>query len=160
MNDCLVEKQKLARYFLSILSSSDEYKKWVKLYTYGNSQSFMDQKIEHSSGSEYTTKQKRQNVTDHTQDFIVNDVRRALSLAISSFDGNLQNEKDLEKLIEMQFTSLREAFRLCADNDAQNKVCAKLLNLYRTGRLGHYTLDPPALQKEFSGCVQDRQMLV
>lgn len=78
------------------------------------------------------------------QDFIVHDIRRTLFETISSFDGNVEDEKDMCRLIETQFTALREAFRIPMElgEEAQDKVAAKLLNLYRTGRLGHYTIDP------------------
>lgn len=74
----------------------------------------------------------------------MHDVRRTLFESISSFHGNMEDEKDLSRLIETQFTSLLEAFRIPMEvgEEAQNKVAAKLLDLYRTGRLGHYTLDP------------------
>lgn len=77
------------------------------------------------------------------QDFVVREVRRVLFETISSFPGSLEKEKDLSRLIETQFKALREAFRVASESgeDVENKVAAKLLNLYRTGRLGHYTLD-------------------
>jgi hypothetical protein len=80
---------------------------------------------------------------------MVNRVRRTLLQSISCLDGNIKNEKDLEELIEVQFTALREAFLVSLEpcNDSQTKISAKLLNLYRTGRLGHYTLDPLPLPK-------------
>lgn len=55
----------------------------------------------------------------------------------------MQVGEDLSRLIEAQLTALREAFQVPVElgEEAQNKVAAKLLNLYRTGRLGHYTLD-------------------
>lgn len=55
----------------------------------------------------------------------------------------MQLGEDLSRLIETQFTALREAFQVPVElgEEDQNKVVAKLLNLYRTGRLGHYTLD-------------------
>lgn len=77
------------------------------------------------------------------QDFIVNNVRQTLFEKISSFDGNMNDESDLSKLIEEEIIALKEAFRISTDlnEDERYKVAAKLLNLYRTGRLGHYTLD-------------------
>ena len=77
------------------------------------------------------------------QDFMVNAVRKTLFETISSFDGNMDDLKDLTKLIDSEIVALREAFRIPADSteDAHYKVAGKLLNLYRTGRLGHYTLD-------------------
>ena len=78
------------------------------------------------------------------QDLIVHDVRGAIFNIISSFDGNLERENDMIKLIEAQFVALREAFRVPEELDqiVYDRVAVKLLNLYRTGRLGHYTLDP------------------
>ncbi|XP_011001543.1 PREDICTED: mitochondrial ribosome-associated GTPase 1 [Populus euphratica] len=140
----LVGEKELARYFLAILNTSDGYKKWERLSTHGNDKSFTGQEVEGSSDSKLNMKRKRQYPSDHTQDFMVNRVRRTLFESISCLDGNVQNEKDLEELIEVQFTALREAFLVSLEpvNDSQTKISAKLLNLYRTGRLGHYTLDP------------------
>ncbi|KAJ0612553.1 hypothetical protein HanHA300_Chr01g0028801 [Helianthus annuus] len=47
------------------------------------------------------------------------------------------------QLIEAQFTTLRKVFNVNSDSfdTANNIVASKLVNLYRTGRLGHYTLD-------------------
>ncbi|GMY22884.1 DAR GTPase 2, mitochondrial isoform X1 [Fagus crenata] len=143
IRDCLVGEREIAQYFLAILNSSDEYKKWAKLAMNENDRTFLDLKVEGLSSCELDKKQKRQYPTDHTQDFIVHDIRQTLFETISSFDSNVEDEKDWGRLIETQFTSLREAFQVPVElgEEAQNKVAAKLLNLYRTGRLGHYTLD-------------------
>lgn len=78
-----------------------------------------------------------------TQDFIVRDVRRTLFSTISSFEGNLEDPKDMVRLIKTQFLALHEAFRVPLESgeDGDRTIATKLLNLYRTGRLGHYTLD-------------------
>ncbi|XP_057498826.1 LOW QUALITY PROTEIN: DAR GTPase 2, mitochondrial [Actinidia eriantha] len=141
IKDCLIGETELAQYFLAILNLSDEYKKWAKLST-AESDELSDDKVE-PSGDSKLNKRRRQYATDHTQDFVVNDVRRTLFEKISSFHGNLSYEKDLLKLIEAEFAALQKAFNLIAESEleAQDKIAAKLLNLYRTGRLGHYTLD-------------------
>ncbi|KAJ8560893.1 hypothetical protein K7X08_027083 [Anisodus acutangulus] len=132
IRDCLVGEVELAEYFLSIFNSCDEYKKWAKLSLSGA-----------DDVSELERRQKRQYLTDHTQDFVVNKVRRTLFEAVSSFDGNLQDEEIMLQLIKAEFAVLGDAFNLPPDSDDYvRKVAAKLLNLYRTGRLGHYTLDP------------------
>ncbi|KAM4081982.1 hypothetical protein ACJW30_11G134500 [Castanea mollissima] len=143
IRDCLVGERGIAQYFLALLNSSDEYKKWAKFSMNVNDRTFLDLEAEGLSSCELDKKQKRQYPTDHTQDFIVHDVRRTLFETISFFDGNVQVGEDLSRLIETQFTSLREAFQVPVElgEEAQNKVAAKLLNLFRTGRLGHYTLD-------------------
>ncbi|KAL6960033.1 hypothetical protein U1Q18_051347, partial [Sarracenia purpurea var. burkii] len=76
-------------------------------------------------------------------DFVVRNVRQILFETISSFHGNLEDEKDLMELIEAQFAALQKTFNLLVESDAEarSKVASKLLNLYRIGRLGHYTLD-------------------
>lgn len=70
-------------------------------------------------------------------------IRGALFQEIASFKGEMKDEKDMVQLIEAQFTTLRKAFNVSLDSfeDANSIVATKLINLYRTGRLGHYTLD-------------------
>ncbi|KAK9273079.1 hypothetical protein L1049_017886 [Liquidambar formosana] len=143
IRDCMVGEKELAQIFLATLNLSDEYKKWAKFSVNENDISSIDNKAWCSGSSELNIKHKKQYPTDHTQDFIVNDVRRTLFEAVSSFDGVLEDEKDMLRLIEVQFTALRDALRVHEDLDldAHKKVATKLLNLYRTGRLGHYILD-------------------
>ncbi|KAK6120749.1 hypothetical protein DH2020_045511 [Rehmannia glutinosa] len=77
-------------------------------------------------------------------DFIVNNVRRSLFDAVSSFAGCIENGENLARLIEEEFEVLLKVFYLPLESKESNycRVATKLLNLYRTGRLGHYTLDP------------------
>ncbi|CAH9104651.1 unnamed protein product [Cuscuta europaea] len=75
-------------------------------------------------------------------DFIVNNVRKTLYHCISSFSGNLDEENSLLHLIKVEYANLAEAFHLSSEAvDDLPRVASKLLNLYRTGRLGHYSLD-------------------
>ncbi|KAM7267298.1 hypothetical protein ACFE04_009464 [Oxalis oulophora] len=143
LSDSLVGEKELAQYFLSIINSSDEYKKWAKLISSReNKMSLSNCNLGSSSDSTPETQKRKQYATDHTQDFMVHNVRRALFNLISSFEGDLENEKNKARLIETELISLREALQVIEeDNDAHLKVAAKLINLFRTGRLGHYTLD-------------------
>lgn len=70
-------------------------------------------------------------------------VRQVLFETISSFKGDLGKEDEFRRLLDCQFVSLQEAFRVSTESseDMRKPVALKLLNLYRTGRLGHYTLD-------------------
>ncbi|KAK2976745.1 hypothetical protein RJ640_024152 [Escallonia rubra] len=138
--DSLVGESELAQYFLTILNLSDEYKEWEKLSTSESEGLLLDQK---RGGSELKGSRKRQNPADHTQDFIVRDVRQTLFQVISSFNRKLEDEEDMSLLIELQFRALQKAFHLPSESgeDAHTRVATKLLNLYRTGRLGHYMLD-------------------
>lgn len=77
------------------------------------------------------------------QDFIVYDVRRVLYETISVFNGNLEDDISMGELVETQFAALRTVLRVTeeASEFADLRVASKILNLYRTGRLGHYTLE-------------------
>ena len=77
------------------------------------------------------------------QDFVVKAVRQVLFETISSFKGDLGKEDELRRLVDCQFVSLQEAFKVStkSSEDVGKSIALKLLNLYRTGRLGHYTLD-------------------
>ncbi|KAL6981432.1 hypothetical protein U1Q18_023061 [Sarracenia purpurea var. burkii] len=141
INNCLVGDAELAQYFLATLNWSDEYKKWAKLST-AESEIVFNDKME-ISGDSKEEKRRKLYATDHTQDFVVRNVRQILFETVTSFHGNLEDEKDLMELIEAQFAALQKTFNLLVESDAEarSKVASKLLNLYRTGRLGHYTLD-------------------
>ena len=73
------------------------------------------------------------------QDFIVKNVRQTLFKVISSFDGSMEEEM----LIEEEMKAVQGVFQVPTESKTytQYKAESKLLNLFRTGRLGHYTLD-------------------
>ncbi|KAK7401553.1 hypothetical protein VNO78_13122 [Psophocarpus tetragonolobus] len=141
--DFLVRKKDVAQFFLSIHNCSEQYKKWEKLSMKDNERLFLNGTTEQLTTSELRMRQKNQIPTDHTQDPIVQDVRRTLFETISSFGGDISCEDEMETLIALQFTALQEAFHVSIEckEDAHDKVAGKLLNLFRTGRLGHYILD-------------------
>ncbi|KAK1303570.1 hypothetical protein QJS10_CPB11g00165 [Acorus calamus] len=141
IKDSLLNGYEIAQCFLAILNSGDKYKSWMNLMTFVDKSSARHK--ESLLNRSDVSKRRKQFPTDHTQDFIVRDVRRALYDSISSFKGNLGSEKDMIRLIETQFLALHEAFRIPLESgeDGCSRVALKLLNLYRIGRLGHYTLD-------------------
>ncbi|VAH17000.1 unnamed protein product [Triticum turgidum subsp. durum] len=137
IKDSLLEEYEIAQFLLTILNLRKECREWENLNLDGDKSSFADAVPTRSCHT------KRQYSSDHTQDFIVRAVRQGLSETIASFQGDLGNENDLRRLVEIQFTHLQNAFRISAETieDRNKRVAVKLLNLYRTGRLGHYTLD-------------------
>ncbi|KAL3739081.1 hypothetical protein ACJRO7_020473 [Eucalyptus globulus] len=144
IRDSLAGEKQLAQFFLSILDSGKEYEQWAKLSTAGSGRLSVDFREEYSGSCQTETTKKRQYPSDHTQDFIVQDVRRVLYESISSTRVDMRRRKDVLRLIEFQLAALREAFRIpseLGEEDACIRVSEKLLNLYRTGRLGHFTLD-------------------
>ncbi|CAN6251769.1 unnamed protein product [Urochloa humidicola] len=133
----LLDEHDIAQFLLAVVNSREEYRMWGNLNQAGDSS---------SSGNANTSRshnRKRQYVSDHTQDFIVKAVREVLFETISSFKGDLGKEDEFRRLIDCQFVSLQKAFKVSTESseDMGKLTARKLLNLYRTGRLGHYTLD-------------------
>ncbi|KAK7271620.1 hypothetical protein RJT34_27671 [Clitoria ternatea] len=143
IGDCLVERKEIAQYFLAIHNSNEQYKKWEKLSTNDNDTLFFNGTTNCLTSSGSHRKQSKQIPTDHTQDCIVQNVRRTLFETVSSFEGNIRCEVEMEALIARQFIALQEIMNVQSEceEDAHDKVAGKLLNLFRTGRLGHYIFD-------------------
>lgn len=136
IDDCLVGEVELACYFLSILNRGEEYKCWEKL-------NYMGGRNPHQEKPDSQNQRRNKYPTDHTQDFVVRDVRRIIFNSVLEFEGNLENDEEMLDLIDAQLLLLHEAFRVSLENgeDGYRKVAVKLLNLYRIGKLGRYTLD-------------------
>ena len=77
------------------------------------------------------------------QDTVVLSVRESLCNTLSNFDGDLEDEKNIEELVDVQMHELRKVLKVPMDlgDVGWTVVSRKLLNLYRIGRLGHYALD-------------------
>ncbi|XP_074382439.1 DAR GTPase 2, mitochondrial isoform X2 [Apium graveolens] len=109
--DSLVGELKLAQYFLAILSTSEEYKKWVKLPRIKTKILTGDQQGNYSTVSEGKMGPKK-HVPDHTQDSIVNDVRRTLFETVSSFSENLEDGENFAELYKLHLMGLHKAFQV------------------------------------------------
>ncbi|XP_028800838.1 DAR GTPase 2, mitochondrial [Neltuma alba] len=141
--DSLIATKEVAQCFLAILNRSEQYKNWANLSIKDNDKLSLDCTMEFLNSSEMCMKQRRKSPTDHTQDHVVRGVRRTLFETISAYEGNTNDEEEMEALISLQFGALQKAFQVSAEcpEEANVKVGKKLLDLFRTGRLGHYTLD-------------------
>ncbi|KAJ6804489.1 putative DAR GTPase 2, mitochondrial [Iris pallida] len=119
IRDSLLGERELAYYLMTVLNSAEEYKCWEKMIDAVADISSDDRK-NNSMSSDYVQR-KRQYSSDHTQDFIVRDVRRTLFKTISSCKGNLEKEIDMVGLIDSQFSALHEAFRVALSEFGQAK---------------------------------------
>lgn len=73
---------------------------------------------------------------------LVTEVKRALFVTLSEFQGNVEDENDLELLIEQQFEALQKALKIPHKaSEARLMVSKKFLTLFRTGKLGTFILD-------------------
>lgn len=69
-------------------------------------------------------------------------VQHALYATVSEFNGNLEDENDLENLIEQQFEALQKALKVPHKaTEARLMVSKKFLTLFRSGKLGPFILD-------------------
>lgn len=69
-------------------------------------------------------------------------VQHALYSTLTEFNGNVQDESDLESLIDLQFSALQKAMKIPHKaSEARLMVSKKLLTLFRTGKLGPFILD-------------------
>lgn len=77
------------------------------------------------------------------QDSVVLSVREALYKTLADFDGNLEDENEMDGLVDTQMHELRKVLKVSMElgDVGWELVSKKLLNLYRIGRLGHYALD-------------------
>ncbi|KAL5709117.1 hypothetical protein ACHQM5_019839 [Ranunculus cassubicifolius] len=141
IKDGIVKEIALARYFLAILNLSNEHNRWEALMSKDEDDFSREYKANFRDTSGANTKRQKICYSDHTQDVVVRDVRRRLYETISCFKGNLEDDSEMGKLIDSQLVALQAAFRLESGENVCEKVAVKLLNLYRTGRLGHYTFD-------------------
>ncbi|XP_020693694.1 DAR GTPase 2, mitochondrial [Dendrobium catenatum] len=141
IKDSLIGECNLARFLLAVLSSSDVYKRWEGLKCACDQMLSSDTQAGKLVGSDQ--KRRRRYDSDHTQDFIVKNVRQTLFKCISSSKLHLEKEEEMERFIDAAFTALCEPLRILneSEENRDNAVALKLLNLYRTGRLGRYTLD-------------------
>uniref|UniRef100_A0A7N0VLI1 G domain-containing protein n=1 Tax=Kalanchoe fedtschenkoi TaxID=63787 RepID=A0A7N0VLI1_KALFE len=137
IRDCMVEDTDLAQTLMGIVDLSNDFMEW------GKHSSSCITNIDSKFTSVTKPNETRQHLTDHTQDHIVNDVRAILFDTISAHKNSLEDMISLSQLVEHQFTMLQDAFGIHEDSksEAFRKVAVKLLNLFRYGRLGHYSLD-------------------
>ncbi|KAF5192382.1 Dar gtpase 2 protein, partial [Thalictrum thalictroides] len=98
-------------YFLTILNLSDEKKRWETLISKEDGPS-VEYKAKLSDISDSNMKRKKLFYSDHTQDFVVRDVRRTLLQTVLSFKGNLGDVNELVRLIDSQLVALRDGFRV------------------------------------------------
>ncbi|XP_066344532.1 DAR GTPase 2, mitochondrial isoform X1 [Miscanthus floridulus] len=137
IKDSLLEDYDIVQFLLAIVNSGKEYRKWDKLNKAGDT---------FSCGNTITSRghnNKGQHASDHTQDFFVKAVRQVLFETVSRFNGDLGHVDELRRLIGHQLVNLQEVFKVSTESskDMCKPIALKLLNLYRTGRLGHYTLE-------------------
>ncbi|KNA15751.1 hypothetical protein SOVF_095190 isoform A [Spinacia oleracea] len=145
VKDSVVGEERIAQYLLAVFNSRGTPLYWKNLN---------DRKKElQGNGSEgkheYNVKDllpNRRKPPDDSAVYyiedVVTEVQCALSDSFSKFDGNVDDENDMEDLIELQFEALQKAFKIPhTASECRAKVSKKFLTLFRMGKLGSFILD-------------------
>ncbi|XP_058082046.1 short integuments 2, mitochondrial isoform X3 [Magnolia sinica] len=146
VKDSVVGEDRLAQYLLAILNTRSTPLHWKYLDNrrMEGSQCESENKNDDLFRDSLPRKKKLLNESDvrHIENLIA-EVQRTLYATFLEFDGDLEDESDLESLIEKQFMGLQKAFRIPkkAGDDARTMISKKLLTLFRIGKLGPFTLD-------------------
>lgn len=149
VKDSVVGEDRLAQYLLAMLNTRHVPLRWKGLNNAccAESSNFHpeDFTVNEPKDSPIEKKEKikeTKQIVHQKEDHVV-EVQKAIFRTFSEFEGNLENEDDLEDLIESQFNALQKAFKIPVNSGevGRNKVSKKLLQLFRTGKLGHFILD-------------------
>ncbi|KAL2923562.1 Short integuments 2 mitochondrial [Bienertia sinuspersici] len=144
VKDSVVGEERIAQYLLAVLNSRGTPLHWKRV---------KDKKEELKIGSEekreYNIKDLLPNQRKPPDDSavyyvedLVTEVQSALSASFSTFDGNVEDESDMENLIDLQFEALQKAFKIPhTASECRTKVSKRFLTLFRTGKLGPFILD-------------------
>ncbi|KMT15043.1 hypothetical protein BVRB_3g061660 [Beta vulgaris subsp. vulgaris] len=144
VKDSVVGEERIAQYLLAVLNSRGTPLHWKY---------WKDKKEKLQNGAdgkhEYNIKDllpnRRKPLDDSAVYYIediVTEVQHGLSDSFSKFDGNVEDENDMESLIELQFEALQKAFKIPPSaSECRTKASKRFLTLFRTGKLGPFILD-------------------
>ncbi|GAA0160186.1 hypothetical protein LIER_16795 [Lithospermum erythrorhizon] len=145
VKDSVVGEERIAQYLLAVLNTRGTPFHWKHMV----SAAAEGGHAEYEDGPDYNLKNllPKRKLTPSKSDVhyvedMVTGVQRALCSSLSEFDGNLENEDDLECLIDKQFEVLQKALKIPNKvSEARLMVSKRFLTLFRTGKLGPFILD-------------------
>ncbi|KAH7430023.1 hypothetical protein KP509_09G078800 [Ceratopteris richardii] len=158
IKDSVVGEERLCRYLLAFLNSRQAPLKWKKsieearakeeearklLVEKGKPKTLLELKRQAYLAQKRLSNPKPERVSDHNKDSVILLVRETLLNTFSSFSGDLEDENDMESLVEIQMHELRKVLKVSIElgDKGWEILGRKILNLYRIGRLGNYSLD-------------------
>ncbi|XP_020587219.1 short integuments 2, mitochondrial, partial [Phalaenopsis equestris] len=147
VKDSVVGEVRLAQYLLALLNMRKTPLHWDRLL---NERAIATPNevvgtVENVLKDSIPNRRNRRNTYEalYIED-LVKSVQKTLCITFSEFEGNLEEERELESLIHKQLTALQKTFRIPPHKDSAEafiKVSKKLLILFRTGKLGTFILD-------------------
>ncbi|XP_068308886.1 short integuments 2, mitochondrial-like [Pyrus communis] len=145
IKDSVVGEDRIAQYLLAVLNSRGTPFHWKNSNNrrMEGIQYEAEGKFDYSLKNLQPNRRKVPNKSDvlYIED-MVTEVQRALYSTLSEFNGNPEDESDLEILIEQQFEALQTALKIPnKGSEARLMVSKKFLTLFRSGKLGTFILD-------------------
>ncbi|KAJ4706367.1 mitochondrial GTPase 1-like [Melia azedarach] len=144
VKDSVVGEERIAQYLLAVLNSRGTPLHWRHLNNrMEGSQCESEGKHKYNLKDLRPKRRKPPNVSDVLYvENLVTEVQRALHNTLADFNGNVEDENDLESLIEQQFEVLQKALKISHKaTEARLMVSKKMVTLFRTGKLGPFILD-------------------
>ncbi|XP_042438188.1 short integuments 2, mitochondrial-like isoform X2 [Zingiber officinale] len=146
IKDSVVGEERIAQYLLAVLNSRRTPLHWDRL---ANERIRSAPELDKTNADVFPDSTARKRRQLDTSDVLyikdlAKEVQRTLYLTFKEFEGNLEEEGELESLIDAQLTALRKSCRISPQksyDEAQAAVSKKLLILFRTGKLGPFILD-------------------
>ncbi|KAG6478633.1 short integuments 2, mitochondrial-like [Zingiber officinale] len=146
IKDSVVGEERIAQYLLAVLNSRRTPLHWDRL---ANERIRSAPELDKTNADVFPDSTARKRRQLDTSDVLyikdlAKEVQRTLYLTFKEFEGNLEEEGELESLIDAQLTALRKSCRISPQksyDEAQATVSKKLLILFRTGKLGPFILD-------------------
>ncbi|KAI7758290.1 hypothetical protein M8C21_014652 [Ambrosia artemisiifolia] len=144
VKDSVVGEERIAQYLLAVLNTRQTPLHWRNVHN-----NTLKELQNETDKRDYNIKDllpKRQALPDasnvHYVEGVTKEVQCALYSTLSEFQGDLQDENELEILIEKQFEALQKALKISSRaNEARMMVSKKFLTLFRAGKLGPFILD-------------------
>ncbi|CAH9079465.1 unnamed protein product [Cuscuta epithymum] len=146
VKDSVVGEERIAQYLLAVLNTRGTPLHWNRLMNQESNGLHRDTRDKPEYNLKDHLLRSRNRVLDksdlHYIEDMVSAVKRALYVTLSEFDGDLEEENQLEILIDKQFEALQKAFRISNKaSEARLMICKKFITLFRTGKLGTFILD-------------------
>ncbi|KAK1366188.1 short integuments 2, mitochondrial [Heracleum sosnowskyi] len=143
VKDSVVGEERIAQYLLAVLNCRSTPLHWRHINTRGLDENNSNDKNEYNVKDLLRNRRKPPNPSDvHYIEDVVTEVQRTLYVTLSEFDGDLDDENDLEILIAQQFEALQKALKIPNKaSEARTMVSKKFLTLFRAGKLGPFILD-------------------
>ncbi|KAM3739017.1 hypothetical protein ACB098_09G174500 [Castanea mollissima] len=145
VKDSVVGEERIAQYLLAVLNTRGTPLHWRHLNNRRLEGIRYDSKEKHEYNLKDLRPKRRKPPNDSDMLYVedlVTEVQCTLYLTLLEFNGNVEDESDLEGLIEQQFEALQKAFKIPHKaSEARLMVSKKLLTLFRAGKLGPFILD-------------------